>query len=174
LISAKHFFAAYELQHNPAIVRFFNTLETAFPETHTIEKNADPEILFYTGVQALAGIGQPVHRALAFTYIEAAAQAGYSRAQWMLGTLYEAGRGFPPDAAQAAHWYRLAAPQGNATATASLRHMYEMNLVPISGEHLQCYRADFEGLKIYEALPPLERLAETGNFEAKYHMSMSL
>jgi hypothetical protein len=53
------------------------------------------------------------------------AQKGDAEAQFELGKNYETGRiGLPKDYAQALHWYRAAADQGDPYAEASLAIMY--------------------------------------------------
>ena len=47
-------------------------------------------------------------------------EQGFSRAQFMLGFMYEHGRGVARDDANAVTWYRRAADQGNATAQCNL------------------------------------------------------
>ena len=54
------------------------------------------------------------------------AQKGDAEAQFELGKNYETGRiGLPKDFAQAEHWYRLAAEQGDPFAEASLGLLYQ-------------------------------------------------
>lgn len=54
------------------------------------------------------------------------AQKGDAEAQFELGKNYETGRiGLPKDLAQAEHWYRLAALQGDPFAEASLGLLYQ-------------------------------------------------
>jgi TPR repeat protein len=54
------------------------------------------------------------------------ARKGDAEAQFELGKNYETGRiGLPKDLAQAEHWYRLAADQGDAFAEASLGILYQ-------------------------------------------------
>lgn len=54
------------------------------------------------------------------------AQKGDAEAQFELGKNYETGRiGLPKDLAQAEHWYRLAAVQGDPFAEASLGILYQ-------------------------------------------------
>jgi TPR repeat protein len=59
------------------------------------------------------------------------ADQGDSVAQKSLGRMYEAGRGVPQNAVEAAYWYRKAADQGNALAQLKLGVMsYRGNGVP--------------------------------------------
>jgi TPR repeat protein len=53
------------------------------------------------------------------------AEAGYVPAQFMLGIMYDNGKGVLQDYAEAVRWYRLAADQGNANAQNNLGVMYE-------------------------------------------------
>jgi hypothetical protein len=49
-----------------------------------------------------------------------AADEGHAESQYILSTMYEAGKGVPQDDAQAARWERLAADQGQVYAQANL------------------------------------------------------
>ncbi len=53
------------------------------------------------------------------------AEGGDEKAQYGLGMMLEAGWGAPPNALQAATWYRRAAEQGHAAAQLSLGSLYE-------------------------------------------------
>ena len=53
-----------------------------------------------------------------------AAEQGIAEAQFILGAMYDNGRGVPQDDAEAAKWYRLAADQGQANAQFLLGVMY--------------------------------------------------
>ncbi len=55
----------------------------------------------------------------AASFSEAAGQ-GHAESQYILSTLYDAGKGVPKDDAQAAHWERAAAEQGHMYAQANL------------------------------------------------------
>ena len=57
--------------------------------------------------------------------VPAFADQGNARAQIVLGTMYEFGKGESKDPVQAAVWYRKAADQGNARAEKSLGVLYE-------------------------------------------------
>ena len=48
------------------------------------------------------------------------AEQGHAYAQYVLGTMYEAGEGVPQRAAEAMRWYRKAARQGQAEAQSVL------------------------------------------------------
>ena len=53
------------------------------------------------------------------------AEQGDAGAQFMLGVMYDFGRGVPKDYVQAVKWYRLAADQGDARAQYNLGVMYD-------------------------------------------------
>ena len=53
-----------------------------------------------------------------------AAEQGYAKAQYNLGTLYESGDGVGKSMAQALKWYRLAAEQQDAPAQYALGTLY--------------------------------------------------
>ena len=53
-----------------------------------------------------------------------AADQGDATAQYLLGGMYEFGRGVPQNYAEARKWLRLAADQGHASAQYSVGHMY--------------------------------------------------
>ena len=59
-----------------------------------------------------------------FEEIKRLAEQGYALAQYNLGFMYNNGRGFPENDAEAVRWYRLAAEQGNASAQQNLGVMY--------------------------------------------------
>jgi len=49
-----------------------------------------------------------------------AAEQGHAESQYILSTMYDAGKGVPPDDLQAASWERMAADQGHVYAQANL------------------------------------------------------
>ena len=53
------------------------------------------------------------------------ADQGDAGSQWMLGQMYENGRGVPRDYVQAVNWYYKAAGQGYAAAQYGLGDMYD-------------------------------------------------
>jgi len=57
--------------------------------------------------------------------MEHAAREGHAKAQYLLGTLYERGRGVPRDSKKAIHWYRQAVNNGNMDAACPLARLYE-------------------------------------------------
>src|SRR6266478_4195631 len=60
----------------------------------------------------------------AFVKFMEAANRGYIEAQYMVGRMYDDGRGVLQDYNQAVPWYRKAADQGNALAQSFLGSMY--------------------------------------------------
>jgi hypothetical protein len=56
------------------------------------------------------------------------AEAGYPRAQWVLGDHYERGMGVESDPSEAARWYRRAAEQGFVEGQYNLGRLYLMGL----------------------------------------------
>ena len=48
--------------------------------------------------------------------IKAKAEQGFVNAQFILGVMYDTGRGVPQNDAEAVRWFRMAAEQGNADA----------------------------------------------------------
>ena len=62
------------------------------------------------------GRGVPKNEALAFYWMQLAAQQNFAMAQRSLGELYENGAGIALDIGQASAWYALAARQGDAIA----------------------------------------------------------
>jgi len=57
--------------------------------------------------------------------VKALAQEGDAAAQFLLGLMYETGRGVAKNDTDAARWYRLSAQQGNADAQRNLGQLYE-------------------------------------------------
>jgi TPR repeat protein len=60
----------------------------------------------------------------AFAGFKKLAEQGNADAQYVLGLMYDAGRGTPKDERQAVTWYRKAAEQGYASAQLNLGLMY--------------------------------------------------
>ena len=71
----------------------------------------------------LRGRGVPKDQAIAFYWMQLAAQQYFSLAQRSLGELYEHGSGIALDITQASHCYRLAALQGDAIAKEHLQRL---------------------------------------------------
>jgi TPR repeat protein len=59
------------------------------------------------------------------------AEQGNSKAQDMLGTLFQSGLGVPQDDVEAARWYRLAAKQGDAHGQLHLGFLYSSGLTDL-------------------------------------------
>ena len=71
----------------------------------------------------LRGRGVPKDEAIAFYWMQLAAQQHFSLAQRSLGELYERGSGITLDITQASHCYRLAALQGDSIAQEHLQRL---------------------------------------------------
>lgn|GEM_PF-3554023 len=86
------------------------------------------------------------------------ANAGYTPAQNLLGDIYGSGEGGKPDFAQAIHWYRKAAEQGNETAQVNLGSLYcEGRVVP--RDYSECLKWN-------------RKAAENGNPMAQYNLGV--
>ena len=72
-------------------------------------------------IRYLRGRGVPKDEAVAFYWMQLAAQQHFSMAQRSLGELYEYGFGVAIDITLASHWYGLAALQGDSTAKEHLQ-----------------------------------------------------
>ncbi|HUW26914.1 MAG TPA: tetratricopeptide repeat protein [Gallionella sp.] len=59
---------------------------------------------------------------------EPLAEQGVSEAQFILGSIYEAGIGVPQNYTEAVKWYRRAAEQGNTKAQSKLGAMYDIGI----------------------------------------------
>jgi len=84
----------------------------------------------------------------------AKAQAGDVRDQFLMGLMYERGKGVAQDFTQAAYWYGKAAEQGFALAQISLGHLYDKGLGV--------------GQSYKTALQWYYRAAKNGNADAMY------
>ena len=71
----------------------------------------------------LRGRGVPKDEAIAFYWMQLAAQQHFSLAQRSLGELYENGSGITLDITRASHCYRLAALQGDSIAQEHLQRL---------------------------------------------------
>jgi TPR repeat protein len=78
--------------------------------------NGTPEQLFDTGMNALSGSSGTRDNFSAIEYFRRSAQKGYTPAQVVLGSFYDAGQIVAGDANQAADWYRKAAEAGDPLA----------------------------------------------------------
>ena len=85
-----------------------------------------------------AGLGQTPQRPLRERLLDRA-QQGDAEAQFDLAKNYETGRsGLPKDLAQAEHWYRAAAAQGEPFAQASLGIMFNFGK-GVHRDYVQAY-----------------------------------
>lgn len=72
-----------------------------------------------------AGLETPPDYPQAALWMERAAKQGHAKAQYLLGTLYERGRGVLPDNDKAIYWYKKAVNNGNMDAACPLARLYE-------------------------------------------------
>ncbi|HVW73495.1 MAG TPA: hypothetical protein VHC39_07635 [Rhizomicrobium sp.] len=90
-----------------------------------LANTGNPIALTILGLGALDGAnGAPVNLPEAVKFLSQAAEKGQAVAQYRLGTLYERGQGVTADPAKAAHWYEMAANQGNRKAMHNLAVAY--------------------------------------------------
>jgi localization factor PodJL len=89
-----------------------------------LANTGNPVALTILGLRALDGTGTPVNLPEAVKFLGQAAEKGQAVAQYRLGTLYERGQGVVADPAKAAHWYEMAANQGNRKAMHNLAVSY--------------------------------------------------
>ena len=78
-------------------------------------------------IRYLRGRGVPKDEAVAFYWMQLAAQQHFAMAQRSLGELYENGFGIALDITLASHWYGLAALQGDSTAKEHLQRLAQPN-----------------------------------------------
>ena len=79
-------------------------------------------------IRYLRGRGVPKDEAVAFYWMQLAAQQHFSMAQRSLGELYENGFGIAKDITLASHCYGLAAAQGDSTAKEHLQRLAPPNM----------------------------------------------
>ena len=85
----------------------------------------NPEIQFSTAERHYYGRdGTIVDRARAFKWYSRAAEQGHAEAQFVLGLMYEHGRGVDQSLLKAAGWYKRASQAGHAGAMNNLGCMY--------------------------------------------------
>jgi len=121
-------------------------LPTAIKLLSSVPDNADPDV----AATAAAAVGKAVlvgekayrgkrYRA-AFRNLEAAANHGNERAQYLLGNMYFGGSGLPKDYNQAIKWWKRAALHGDLDAVTALGNAYWIGVGPYG-------RNDSEALK---------------------------
>ena len=67
------------------------------------------------------------------------ADQGDSRSQYILGSMFENGRGVPLNYAEALKWHRMASEQGYAPSMVSLAFMFEMG-VGVPQNYIEAYK----------------------------------
>jgi TPR repeat protein len=73
------------------------------------------------------GIETPPDYPKAAHWMEKAASQGDAKAQYLLGTLYERGRGVRSNSEKAMQWYKQAVNNGNMDAACPLARLYEQS-----------------------------------------------
>ena len=101
----------------------FLTWEESAAVLHTDASQGIARAQRLLAMRYLRGRGVPVDQAVAFYWMQLAAQQHFSLAQRSLGELYERGSGIALDITQASHWYRLAALQGDSIAKEHLQRL---------------------------------------------------
>jgi TPR repeat protein len=91
-------------------------------------------------------------------WLRKAAEQGYAKAQWSLGSRYELGQGVPRDAMEMVRWYRKAAEQGNADA--------QLNMGVCYGKGEGVEKNDVEAAKWYR------KAADQGEADAQYELGL--
>ncbi|AFL72583.1 Sel1 repeat protein [Thiocystis violascens DSM 198] len=108
------------------------------PATRQAAENRDPDAQYRLGLAILErhwDRGKPVALDEATHWIRQAAEQNHARAQFLLGKLYQKGRGVIQDDQEAAIWFRRAAEQGDSLAMSHLGKLmkagrgFEKNLV---------------------------------------------
>ena len=95
----------------------------------------------------------------ATNWLRRSAEQGFAEAQFLLGAIYDEGRGADRDEQEAVKWYRMSAEQGNAKAQLALGRYYE---------HVEETKQKTRRLRDYrEAVQWYLMAAESGNAEAQ-------
>jgi len=119
------------------------------------EALVDDDADFDAGAKAWVLGQQPKAR----EYFERAALRQYSRAEYMLGTIYFSGEGVEKNVATALGWFRLAAAHGNAGAMYAVGNCYQFGwAVPADSR---------------QALDWKRRAAELGNKDGLFYLAMA-
>jgi TPR repeat protein len=93
----------------------------------------------------------------AYQLIKPQAEKGDANAQFILGFLYDEGKGVPQDYTEAVKWYRRAAEQGNKAARHNLGLMGEQDQVARDRAEMQKWH---------------QRAAEQGNKAAQHNLNL--
>ena len=104
------------------------SMKTLTKKAKAGDKNAqyDLAIEYLFGKEfSLKGIERKPDYAQAAKWLQKSAKQGNLKSQYLLGTLYERGRGVKKDAKQAFEWYKKAMRGGNMDAACPLAHLYE-------------------------------------------------
>lgn len=159
-----------ELSENQAVDIFvleeYNTMEQTALEQRA--QNGDALAQFYAGQRYLFGRGVDENRAQGVDYIVRSAESGNPLAQNSLGTLYLQKDALPGFNTQlAAHYFELAANQGNSNSYHELAYMYYLgvgvaqdqaraaeylNLSCITGRKNDCFGWRPQDLEFFQSL----------------------
>jgi TPR repeat protein len=82
---------------------------TAFPLFQKLANEKNPEARFWLGSMYFLGRGTPLDTEKGLELIRSAANAGVTRAQVLMGYIYENGYGVTADPVEAMTWYTIAA-----------------------------------------------------------------
>lgn len=103
----------------------------ANPAIRQAAENGDPNAQYQLGLAIVQRHWERGSQSMigdATTWIRRAAERNHARAQFVLGALYQTGRGVIQDDRQAIEWYRRAAGQGDALAMTRLGRMIELGI----------------------------------------------
>ena len=102
------------------------------------------------------GQGVPQDYAEAFKWYKKAAEQGYSRAQFFLGSMYDKGEGVPSDYVMAYMWANLAAAQGEETAS-ELRSIVEKEMTLEQIVEAQRLSREFKVKNLPDTIDPRDK-----------------
>ncbi len=114
--AAIYFKKALKMDFFTAEEMFDNDLDSINSAENSITFFSDPNENLYMGLRYRLGLGISKNDAMAFQFINAAAQEGLAFARYLLGYCYDLGIGTGIDKTAALKCYQLAAEQGYAVA----------------------------------------------------------
>lgn len=98
--------------------------EHAKPSLKSLADEGDPSSCYQLAKNYQNGVnGVAKDLSAAFAYMKKAAEAGYTKAFRPLAEMYHGGRGVDKDRDTAAHWYQMAADNGDRSALQVLNNM---------------------------------------------------
>jgi len=112
---------------------------TAFPLFEKLADERNPEARFWLGSMYFLGQGTALNTEKGLALIRSAANAGVTRAQFLMGYIFENGYGVPTDPVQAMTWYTIAASHVSSEDDKSVAGEAEArtNVVSLSLTHEQ-------------------------------------